>query len=118
MDEQAILKDLIELFPVENQVVPYVELKFRLGPKYGEDLETMLKKLVDIEILSRFEFNNTVHYKSKKDIPLKLNTGDSSAAQVDDDQIKELSKLVFALATTSGNKELEDLANEYKKKYM
>ena len=57
------------------------DIKFRLGGKYGqENLDRVLEKLVEKEVLNRFEFNNNVNYKSKEDIPLNL--GGATARKV------------------------------------
>lgn len=116
MSAAEMLKDMMGIFPVEGQVVPYVELKFRLGAKYGQDvLDDVLTDLVNKEILSRFEFNNTVHYKSKKDIPLSL--AGSAQDTTDPSQLSALSELVLALAESSSDDRVSQLLDQYKQNF-
>lgn len=120
MSEKELLGDFMELFPVEGQVVPYIELKFRLASKYSqEDLDEMLEKLTEKGVLNRFEFNNTVHYKSKKDIPIALSASSSSTTSADGaDQLARLSELVLSIADSLENEEIKKMASDYRENYM
>jgi hypothetical protein len=116
MSERELLTAFMELFPVDGQVVPLVEIKFRLAAKFGsEKVEEMLDRLVEDEVLSRFEFNNTVHYKSKKDIPLALGAG--AAPTADASQISALSDLVVALAQSSSDDKVKELLAKYQEQF-
>jgi hypothetical protein len=118
MSERELLTAFMELFPVDGQVVPLVEIKFRLAAKFGsESVEEMLDKLVEDEVLSRFEFNNTVHYKSKKDIPLTLGGGSSASPAADSGQISALSDLVVALAQSSSDSKVKELLAKYQDQF-
>ncbi|MHA2172857.1 MAG: hypothetical protein ACXADH_11480 [Candidatus Kariarchaeaceae archaeon] len=118
-----LLIELIDLFPSVGMVVPEVELKFRLAAKHGQDtLDDVLDKLVNKQILSRFDFNNMIHYKSKEDIPITLGgkpaAGGAATAAANGVQLIELSKIVMELAKSANNAEVSDLAKAYQEKYM
>lgn len=128
MSEKEILTAFMEVFPNEGHVVPMVEIKFRLAARFGaEKVDDILDELVTSEVLSRFEFNNTVHYKAKKDIPLSLKGGSSGnngetvpAPEVSVEssgQLADLSKLVVAIAKATGNPTVRQLLEEYQEKY-
>ena len=114
-----LLIELIDLFPSIGMVVPEVELKFRLAAKHGQDtLDDVLGKLVDKQVLSKFDFNNMVHYKSKEDIPITLGGKPAAGrAAANGAQIAELSKIVIELAKSNDNTELTDLVKAYQEKY-
>ena len=121
VDEKAFLSDLIEVFPSQGSVVPYVEMKFRLAPKYSpEGMESMLTQLIEKGILTKFEFNNTIHYKAKEEIPVSLGATASSgnnSGSAPSGQMKDLEKIIFAIGTAMNNDNVADLINEYQKNY-
>lgn len=111
-----ILAELQDVFPTENFTVPYIEMKFRLAGKYGEDkLEEVLLALIEKGVLVKFEFNNSIQYKSKKEIPITLGKRKSAAAGKTPDQLTELSKIVIELAKDNPN--LADMVKSYQEKY-
>jgi len=120
-DENALLIDISNLFPTIGMVVPYIEIKFRLSGKHGQDLvDATLHKLVESENMSRFEFNNQIHYKSKDDIPMSFGPKSNSSPSIDSNppsQLAELSKIVFAISETLNNSKINYMVKNYKSKY-
>lgn len=121
-NEKEILLELGNIFTGPGIVTPFVELKFRLSGQFGPDnVEQVLQTLVDKDVLNRFEFNNTVNYKSKEEIPLQLTRGKAPAASSgssgSSEQVKALSVLVLALADEMGNDKVSALADIYKAKF-
>ncbi|MCH8905624.1 MAG: hypothetical protein IH840_00930 [Candidatus Heimdallarchaeota archaeon] len=121
-NEKEILLELGNIFTGPGIVTPFVELKFRLSGKFGPDnVEEVLQTLVDKEILNRFEFNNTVNYKSKEEIPMQLDRGAAPAARGgavgSSEQVKALSVLILAMADEMGNDKVSALADIYKAKF-
>ena len=126
--EENVLKELIGIFPNEGHVVPYIELKFRLASQCSpKELEKFLDKLIENDILTRYEFNNTVHYKSKTDIPLSLGGKPASPEETTmssttptfngADQLAALSKIVIELVKNVDNVNLNSLIENYKKDF-
>jgi len=119
----------MELFPVVGHVEGEKELKMKIVMKYGgeprevvdeklKSLDEVIEELKDQGVLNEFEFNNTINYKAKKDIPISLGRGSTpTPAPGDGKQLKALSELVVALAKTSDNPDVQDLLNAYTKKY-
>lgn len=118
MNESDLLKDLLEVFPSINSVVPYVELKFRFGSKYGEVLDDILKKLESKGILTRYEFSGSVNYKSKAEIPVSLAGGGSTNSSGNSDQLKDLSKLVLEIGKKLNDNSISSMLDEFKAKYQ
>ena len=125
VDEKALLLELGDVFPTVGAVVPFVELKFRLAGKYTtEGLEGMLTQLVEKDILGRFEFNNSVNYKCKGEIPLSVTAkaaptpaSGSSNGSVDDQRIRDLETIVFALGGVVKDLPTQDLISKYQATY-
>lgn len=134
MSEQELLKHLMEFFPTEGSVMGIQELKYNVIMKYAdlskddqkqklEEFETLLEKLDDEGVLNKFEFNNTVNYKAKQEIPISLGGGGSSGGAVptpstDTPKIKVLSDLVVALAETSDDPKVKTLLNQFKEEFQ
>lgn len=120
-DENALLIEISDLFPTIGMVVPYIEIKFRLSGKFGQDfVDSTLHKLVESETVSRFEFNNQIHYKSKDDIPMSFGGKPKSIPSSETDnpsQIEDLSKIIFAISETLNNSEVTKMVDNYKSKY-
>ncbi len=129
MSNKELLSKLNEVFPVQAAVVPYIELRFRYGPQFGEEeLENTLKALVDGGVLLRYEFNSAVHYKLLAEF-LSLDaitpaptanvetTGDVKVSAKRNGQLDELSKLVIQISKHIDNKTLEVLIDDYRQKY-
>lgn len=129
MSKQEILKHLMELFPVVGHVEGEKELKMKIVMKYGGEskevvdeklntLDEVIEELKDQGVLNEFEFNNTINYKAKKDIPISLDRGRTPTPSTGDGkQLKALSKLVVAMAKTSDDPEVQDLLKNYTEKY-
>ncbi|MHA2251735.1 MAG: hypothetical protein ACXAD7_15330 [Candidatus Kariarchaeaceae archaeon] len=119
-----ILKELLDVFPTVNYTVPYIEMKFRMAGKHGEEkLLEVLASLVEKGVLSKFDFNNQVHYKSKEDIPLSLDGSAAAASSTapssgQSDQLTDLSKIVVELSKTVDNDKIHDLVQRYQDTYM
>ena len=120
-DENALLIEISDLFPTIGMVVPYIEIKFRLSGKHGQDfVDATLHKLVESETMSRFEFNNQIHYKSKEDIPMSLGgkpKSNPSGGSNNSSQLEDLSKILFAISETLNNSEINEMVQKYKSKY-
>lgn len=117
-DEKELLTELMDVFPNVGFVVPYVELKFRLAGKYGPELlDATLEKLVGKEILNKFEFNNSVNYKSKEEIPVSLGGSKSAAGGDSSQQLKDLSEIVMAIGKALGNDSVNALISKYASNY-
>ena len=119
-DEKALLLEIGDLFPSIGMVVPYIEIKFRLAAKYGQDVvDTTLEELVQMEKMSKFEFNNQLHYKSKDDIPMAFGSTQSASSGNDGSstQLDDLSEIVLAIGEALNNASVSDLISKYKSKY-
>ena len=120
-DEDTLLIEISDLFPTIGMVVPYIEIKFRLAGKHGQDLvDAILRKLVESEIMSRFEFNNQIHYKSREDIPISFGVKSNPNPpnnQTKSSQLEDLSKIVLAISETLNIPEINEMVNNYKSKY-
>lgn len=119
-DHNALLLEICDLFPSIGMVVPYIEIKFRLAGKHGQDaVETALEELIQMEKMSKFEFNNQLHYKSKDDIPLSFGSVKSTASTSggSSNQLDDLTEIVFAISETLDNSDVSDLIAKYKSKY-
>jgi hypothetical protein len=115
-------------FPDVGTTLGEQELKFQVIMKYGQEtqevqkeklnaLNEVLNELIEQGILSSFEFGGNLNYKSKKEIPLSIG-GAAPAPATGGDQLKTLSELVLALAASSDDATVADLAKAYKSKYL
>lgn len=119
-EQNALLLEIGDLFPSIGMVVPYIEIKFRLAGKHGQEaVETTLEELIQIGKMSKFEFNNQLHYKSKDDIPIAFgSTKSTSSAPVgSSSQLDDLSEIIFAIGAALDNSDVSNLINKYKSKY-
>lgn len=133
MTEQELLKHLMEFFPTEGSVMGVQELKYNIIMKYADlskeeqkeklnEFDELLEKLNEEGILNKFEFNNTVNYKAKQEIPINLGGSSSSkdvpSPSTNDAQLSALSDLVVALAEESDNSQVKTLLDKYKAEYL
>ena len=128
MSNKELISKLNEVFPVQSAVVPFMELRFRYGPQFGEEeLENTLKALVDGGVLLRYEFNSTVHYKLLAEFlsldtitpapTAKENTSKIEVSSDGNGQLDDLSKLVIEISKHIDNKTLEVLIDDFRAKY-
>jgi hypothetical protein len=118
-DQNALLLEIGDLFPSIGMVVPYIEIKFRLAGKHGQEtLDATLEELVQMDVMSKFEFNGQLHYKSKDDIPITVGNkkGSADAPSESSDQVNDLAEIVFAIANSLDNPEINDMVQKYKSK--
>ncbi len=109
-----LLLALNEVFPSEGVTVPYIELKFRYGGKFGVDkLDELLEELVNQDVMTSYEFGGSKNYKTLKDLPLKM----GGAKSANGDMNTDLSKLLKALAVKTGDSSIIDMAENFSKKY-
>ena len=72
-----------------------------------------------MEKMSKFEFNNQLHYKSKDDIPISFgaakapSSGDGGSSS----QLDDLAAIVIAMGEALNNTNVSDLITKYKSKY-
>ena len=112
-----LLRALIEAFPSEGVTIPLIELKFRYAGKYGlEELESLLKELVEKKIMTSYEFNGSLNYKTLKDLPIKLGST-SSGNNESSDMHRDLIALLSALAIKTGDSTIIKMAEDFQKKY-
>lgn len=112
-----LLRALNEAFPSEGVTIPFIELKFRYAGQYGMDtLESLLKDLVDKEIMLSYEFNGSLNYKSLKDLPLKLGAS-TPINEASSDMNKDLISLLSALAAKTGDPSIIKMAEDFLTNY-
>ncbi len=120
---RELLLDIGEVFPSVGMVVPELELNFRLAAKYTPaKVKDVLESLVEKGVLTRFEFNNTIHYKAKEDIP--INVGESKTEAINQeklspqiDHLRDLSEIVLEIAKTIENPHINELVKKYQDTY-
>ncbi|MHA2028506.1 MAG: hypothetical protein ACW99A_07720 [Candidatus Kariarchaeaceae archaeon] len=117
-DQNALLLEIGDLFPSIGMVVPYIEIKFRLSGKYGQEaVDTALEELIQMEKMSKFEFNNQLHFKSKDDIPIEIGKAKTSGSPAgSSNQIDDLAEIVFEIANSLDNPEINELVKKYQSK--
>ena len=69
--------------------------------------------------MSKFEFNNQLHYKSKDDIPITFGNTKSNASETagSSSQLEDLAKIVFAIGDVLDNSGVSDQISKYKSKF-
>ena len=111
MAEQDVLKYLMEIFPAVGSVEgkPLIEMKYKMQFGGSDDkmteLQDVIDKLKEKGVLNEFEFNNTINYKAKKDIPIAL-----AGAGAGGDDLSALKELVLALAAQHDDPKIKELA--------
>ncbi|MCE7735442.1 MAG: hypothetical protein GPJ54_11230 [Candidatus Heimdallarchaeota archaeon] len=119
-EQNPLLLEIGDLFPSIGMVVPYIEIKFRLAGKHGQEaLDTALEELIQMEKMSKFEFNNQLHYKSKDDIPIAFGSAKNTASSPSNssNQLEDLAEIVLAIGEALDNPIVSDLISKYKSKY-
>ncbi|MDH5404343.1 MAG: hypothetical protein OEY49_17725 [Candidatus Heimdallarchaeota archaeon] len=117
MSENEILGELMDVFPNIGARVPYVEIKFKIAGKFGIDkVDPFLEKLENMGILSKYDFNNMLFYKSLKDIPISLGNA-AVASGGSPDQLKELTNIIIEIGKKLNDDSINSLINEYVAKH-
>lgn len=112
-----LLRALNEAFPSEGVTIPFIELKFRYAGQYGMDkLESMLKELVDKEIMTSYEFNGSLNYKTLKDLPLNMDAS-TPVVNTNSDMNKDLISLLSALAAKTDDPSIIKMADDFLNNY-
>ncbi|MCY3413852.1 MAG: hypothetical protein INQ03_19565 [Candidatus Heimdallarchaeota archaeon] len=117
---EELLKAMIEVFPNENMTVPYIELKFRYGGRFGMDvLEETLQKLIDMGYMTSYEFAGNVNYKNLKDLPISFSGGSTTTVTPagDGSMASDIAGILNAMADKIGDSNITKMVSDFKNKY-